>query len=119
VSREWWDTADCLRLRNEDLVGHTAGTLRQLADTVGGIPPERITEAIKANSMQRLRENRHGPLIWKGQPGLWTYLLTAPEAERIAAAHAEVFRDFDYTCEPDHALSAELADENWRAFKES
>jgi hypothetical protein len=119
VTREWWDAADCHRLRYEDLVGNTAAALRQLADAVGGVSPGRITEAIEANSMQRLRDNGHGPHIWKGHPGLWTFLLTAPEAERIAAAHAEVFRDLGYTCQPDHALSADLADENWRAFKES
>jgi hypothetical protein len=119
VSREWWEAADGLRLRYEDLVSDTRGTLRRLADAVGGVPLERISGAIEANSKQRLRESGHGPHIWKGQPGIWSALLTAPEAERIAAAHPEVFRDLGYTCEPDRSLSAERADEQWRAMKES
>ncbi len=119
VSREWWEAADCFRLRYEDLVCDTVGTLRRLADSVGGVPLEQIAGAIEANSKQRLRESGHGPHIWKGQPGIWSSLLTAPEADRIAAAHAEVFRDLGYTCEPDRSLSGDRADEHWRAMKES
>ena len=50
VSREWWEAADCFRLRYEDLVCDTVGTLRRLADSVGGVPPEQIAGAIEANS---------------------------------------------------------------------
>lgn len=117
VSEEWKARPGTYVLRYENMVRDTAGELRRLADAVGATLRRPIEEVAAATTLQGMRDrtnpSRH---FWMGQPGLWRRLLPAPEAQRIHAAHADLFASWDYPCDPDVDLSGSAADAAWTAL---
>jgi hypothetical protein len=115
VSREWWTLPGCVQVHYEELVRDPRGEMQRLGDLIG-VPLRKTPEqAVEANTIPKLRakfaENaRH---FWQGKAGLWRTLLTVTEAERIAAAHADIFATLGYVCDPDPTLSEIQADTNW------
>lgn len=55
---------------------------------------------------------------WRGEPDLWKRLLTRTLAEAIWRAHRDIFDALAYECDPDPALTAAQAYENWLAVRE-
>lgn len=119
VSREWWNSPGSFNVRYEDLVRAPHANVKRLVHLLGPVEPGRIDESIEACAIDRLRNPDNAPHFWQGQPGLWKSLLTADEALRIAAAHADVFSLFGYRCDPDLSLSPAQADANWAFLKKN
>jgi hypothetical protein len=114
VSHEWWLVPGTVRVRYEDLLRDPAAELLRLAAEFGVPARNPVAEAVEATTIPRLREltgaRQH---FWQGKSGLWRSLLTAAEAQPIAAAHDGVFADLGYGYDPDPALDASRADANW------
>ena len=115
ICRQWSNRPGVQCVRYEELVRDPIQTLETLVATIGQpVHSEAIPQAIMAGAFHKLRASNHNQHFWKGQPGLWRKLLTAPAAERIAAAHHRNFRDLGYECDPDPALTIEDARANWQ-----
>ena len=116
VTREWWRHTDCLKVRYENLVADPHAEMRRLIDGLGIAPRHSLEEAIAATTLADLRgqfpERKYH--FWQGTPGLWRALLTSAETERIAAAHAELFAELNYTADADLHLQPADADARWR-----
>jgi hypothetical protein len=114
VSHEWWQIPGCVRVRYENLKRDAPGELRRLADDFGVLPRRAIADVVAEKSLANLREatgaTHH---FWQGRTGLWKSLFPAEEAQAIARAHAPVFADLGYDCDPDPDLDAGQADANW------
>jgi hypothetical protein len=114
ISREWWNLPDCHALHYEALVASTEAELYRLVEAFSVAPVVPIEEAVAATTLPKMRQltqnNNH---FWQGQSNLWKKLLTMPEAQRIADAHAAVFAQLGYLCDADPDLKANEADANW------
>ena len=114
VTREWRPAPDCIAVRYEDLVHAPAATLGRLVEVLGVPPRCDVDEALRGASIPALRERTQcAHHFWQGKPGLWKRLLTAAEARPIAAAHAALFAELGYECDPDSDLTPSQADANW------
>jgi hypothetical protein len=114
ISREWWSAPGCLQVRYESLVKDTPREVERMMRYFGVETRRPLAEIVEATSlagMRRITQNRHH--FWQGKAGLWKSLLPAAEAERIAAAHPEVFAELGYACDPDPYLTESQADANW------
>ena len=114
VSKEWWQAPGSVPVQYEKLVSDTLGEVQRITSALGSpLPPERITAAIEANTVEKLRviwANQH---IWHGRSNLWRSLIPAEKALKIAGIHADCFRELGYVCDPDASLTAEQAEKNW------
>ena len=114
VGQEWWRYPGCHQVRYENLLRRPEETLNQLVGQLGARLSKPIPEALAATTIDRLRKmtgvKGH---FWQGKEGLWRSLLPAAEATRIAEAHAAVFADLGYVCDPDPGLDGAQADANW------
>ncbi len=118
-SAAWWARPDTVRVRYEDLVAEPITALERLVATIG--EPARVSfhEALRATGISVLKPQRESwqAHYWQGQAGLWRRLLPAPEAQAIAAAHAETFAALGYACDADPDLDGPQADLNWVALQ--
>lgn len=114
ITREWWSLPDCQTIHYEDLVAQTASVLDRLVQALVVAPSVSIEAAMAATTLPKMRQltqnNNH---FWQGQSNLWKKLLTAAEATRIAKAHAAVFAELGYDCDPNPDLTGSEADANW------
>lgn len=115
TSREWWNVGGTIRVRYEDLVHDTAGTLAEVEAALGVAVRKPIEQVVACYEIDRLRIeydvwHYH---YWQGKPGHWKRLLPAHEALQIAAFHARTFEAMGYVCDPDPELDATHADLNW------
>lgn len=115
VSSQWWKDPRSHRVRYEDLVRDTAGTLAGLVESIGHAPARTMAEVISANSIDELRDAhaQRSLHFWQGQPGLWTRFIPAPQARAIAATLADCFETLGYSCTPDESLTDDQARANW------
>jgi hypothetical protein len=114
VGREWWHHPGAGRVRYEDLVRDPEGAVRALLESLGAGARRPVAEAVGSMSLTNLRASTGVPHhFWQGQIGLWRRLLTAAEARAITDAHAGVFAELGYTCDPDPDLTPDEADANW------
>jgi hypothetical protein len=111
ISQEWHDDADVI-VRYEDFLREPAEATRRIVHTLRAEPIVDIDEAVRANTMDKLRSlaSRH---IWRGHAGDWKRVVTPPLAQGIRARHQPPFSDFGYVCDPDPALDAEKSRRNW------
>lgn len=114
-SHEWWQAAGVICIRYEDLVADTAGALERVVEQVGVAPLIPVGEVVEAHTLEHLRK-KEGAHHWQGRPGLWRSLLTPRVARRIAEAHADLFEDYGYSCDPDEALDDDRAGAVWHAL---
>lgn len=113
VSPDWWTVPHSRRVRYEELVADTLGTLARLATELGIEPVVPLQEAVDAFRIDRLREIRNDNHAWRGEPDLWKTLLPPAEAQQICAAHGHVMQTLGYQCDADAALEPAQADLNW------
>ncbi len=111
ISQEWHDDADVV-VRYEDFLHAPAEATRRIVDTLGAEPIVDIDEAVRANTMEKLRPiaSQH---IWRGHAGDWRRVVRPPLAEGVRARHEQPFNEFGYVCDPDLALDAEQSRRNW------
>lgn len=115
----WWDRPEIVRVRYERLVENAAEELGSIVAACQATARRPVREAVETNSMDGLRQ-RYGEWkhhFWQGRPDLWKCLLTDKVARAIAAANAEAFEKLGYRCDPDEALTASRAEENWQALR--
>ncbi len=115
VSRRWWLVPNAIRVRYESLVSDTLGELMRIAGELGqDLSIFDAENAVASTSIEKLRPiskgNEH---FWKGRPGHWKQLIPADIAREIFAAHAEIFNELGYDCDPDPELTRRRADLNW------
>jgi hypothetical protein len=116
-SPTWWHEPGVHRVRYEDLVEDTVGTLGSLADSLGWTLSRSLEEAARDYDKERLRafQDTWHYHYWQGRPGLWRSLLPATEADPLFSAHKEVFETLGYADDynPDPSLDGVTADLNW------
>lgn len=113
VSAQWWSTAECHRIRYEELVRNPKRQLARIARTIGVAPTVSFDDTVIACTFERLRNPVTARHFWKGKPGLWRTLLTSQVAQRIGMAHSRVFSTLGYVCNPDRTLTSRRALQNW------
>lgn len=113
VSPQWWYRGPGTFLRYEDLVADTVGELERLVDEVGIRPVTELRDVVERNGLGALRRY-HPQFFWRGQPGIWSSLLTSGQTALIAACHRRVLDVLSYACDADEALSSEQAELSWR-----
>jgi hypothetical protein len=119
ISPEWWAAPDVCRVRYEDLVQDTAGTLTNLAASLHLEPRRPIAEVVSELDINTIRAgydvwHYH---YWQGRPGLWRTLLPARLAHEIAAMQRPAFETLGYVCDPDESLTATQAEATWCAIQ--
>jgi hypothetical protein len=113
VTPDWWGQPGVIGVRYEDCVRDAEAELAKLEAAFGRVRCESRAAAVEACSLARLRLRATNNHFWQGQPGLWRHLLPAAEANEIAAAQATTFAALGYASDPDLALDALAADQNW------
>jgi hypothetical protein len=113
VTPDWWGQPAVVGVRYEDCVRDAEGELARLEGAFGPVRCGSRAAAVEACSLARLRQRATNNHFWQGQPGLWRCLLPAAEAREIAAAQVHAFSALGYLCDPDPALDALAADQNW------
>ena len=112
ITPQWWNAdAPAVRLRYEDLVADTEGSLSAAIAALGLAPIAALDRVVEANAIDRLRIHSTA-FFWRGTPRLWRRLLTADQADAIRRAHPPAFW-IDYACDPDPAVTARAAEERW------
>jgi hypothetical protein len=111
ISYQWWQDADSIKLRYEDIVQQPAKELGALATRFGANADSTIPWLEKASlSVMRALPNQHG---WQGRPGLWRCLITPVDANKIFSRHRTVFKQLGYSVGP-YSLTRKTALKNWR-----
>lgn len=119
ISPDWWDQPGVHRVRYEDLVRDTAGTLALLADSLGAEFHRPIAEVVPKFTIeaQRARYDVWHYHFWHGRPNLWRALLPTNLVRQIYEAHRSVFETLGYTCVPDERLRDEDAAARWHEMQ--
>ncbi len=113
----WNGDAPAVRLRYEDLVADTEGSLAAAIAAPGLAPTAALDRVVQANAIDRLRVYSTA-FFWRGTPRLWRRLLTGDQADAIRRAHPPAFC-VDYACDPDPAVTARAAEERWGVLSPS
>jgi hypothetical protein len=119
ISPEWWDQKDIHRVKYEDLVRDTLGTLAALAQSLGGEARRPLANVVAAFTIeaQRPREDVWHYHFFHGRPNLWRLLLTPALARKLYEIHRTTFDTLDYPCDLDEQLGEHQADANWHAMQ--
>ena len=113
VSPEWV-RAGCRSVRYEKLVSEPADTLHTLLRGQQTVAPvERVVDESKIEKLRARARNNH---FWRGQPGLWRYLIPAGWAAQIYSRHQEVFESLGYDVEGAVLLHPSDILATWRQF---
>jgi hypothetical protein len=111
ISQQWRSDAEAT-IRYEDFRQSPASVAQRVLAVLGADPATDVSEAIQANSMEKLRpiSSRH---LWRGRSGDWRRVVGADLAGQIARRHQSYCDDFGYACDPDPLLDAATARHNW------
>lgn len=117
VSMEWLDHAVSI-IRYEELVKSPERVLSDVIDRIGETAKLPVADVVGSNSLESLRAfSRYH--FWRGQPGLWKFLITRECGSEISRRHRAVFSVLGYDCEFDAAPTPEMVRETWRALSVS
>ncbi len=115
VTREWWREPAAAKVRYEDLARAPQATVASLRQALG--PADRaIADTLEPFTLEKLRLTSANDHFWQGRPGLWKSLLPMKEAHAVSAAHAALFDELGYRCDPDPNVTHESADRAWQAL---
>jgi hypothetical protein len=114
VSLSWWQGAESIRLRYEDLVARPHETFNSIFDYLGVKCANSLDAALDKYTVAYFAElKNHG---WLGRPEIYRKLITSPNCERVFAAQVEYFMTMGYSAWGDDDLSHERAKEQYFAL---
>jgi hypothetical protein len=117
ITMAWWRRTDVIRVRYEDMVTRTVPCLLNIAEIFNHAADRaRIATSVASHTLERAKLTSRNQHFWKGTPGLWRELLTAPSAKLILDAHLPVFEALAYDVCPAPDLDVSSARRNWAAI---
>lgn len=112
-----WTPFAVARASYEQMAAEPLPSLRRVIRDLGiAVPDERLSGALDARSLDRMRPTAENQHYWQGSPGLWRALLTPEQVEVLRPCVGPPASALGYELDADTSTTPASSDALWRAL---
>lgn len=112
-----WTPFAVARACYEQMAAEPLPSLRRVLRDLGiAVPDERLSGALDARSLDKMRPTAGNQHYWRGSPGLWRALLTAEQVETLRPCVGPPAAALGYELDADPTTTAASSDALWRSL---